>query len=222
MMVRARGYGLREAITRAVVQEGSIVVVVIMDASADLASLNQLRDDVVATPLVIQLTGDATLTSNSAFINTVQTGAVVSSSPTTPPPSFAPGNSMTAAPTTATPTAVSNTDTGGSSSAGDDGDDGATIAIVVIFAILLIVALVAGAMVYKKKTAAEYGGTTTNPTETTQWRSDGRSPKGPAQDNPAYADSRLSRGSSTRSVVLGADGTFRQGPDNGLMTEHAI
>ena len=141
---------------------------------------------------------------------------------------------MTAAPTcrtggcqrgrrpTAAPTLASNTDTSGSSSAGDDGDDGATIAIVAISAILLIVALVAGAMLYKETTAATNGGITANPTASTQWRTDGRSPKGPAHDNPAYAENRLTRGSSTRSVVLGADGTFREGPDTGLMDEHAI
>ena len=80
----------------------------------------------------------------------------------------------------------------------------------------------AGAILYKKTTAATNGGITANPTATTQWRTDAREPKGPAHDNPAYADSRLTRESSTRSVVLGADGTFREGPDNGLMAEHAI
>ena len=157
MTACARGYGLREAITGVVVQEGSIVVVVILDASADLASLNQLREDVVASPLVIQLTGDATLTSNGVSISTVQSGAVVSGAPTTPPPSFAPA-----------PTAASNTDTSGSSS-GDDGDDDATIAIVVVFAVLLIAGMICGAILYNRRL-----------------HSHNRDSRAPAHANPVY------------------------------------
>jgi len=93
---------------------------------------------------------------------------------------------------------------------------------VALSATLLTVALVAGAMLYKETTAATNGGITANPTATTQWRTEGRLPKGPAYDNPAYADKRLTRESSTRSVVLGADGTFRQCPDNEPMAEHLI
>lgn len=109
-----------------------------------------------------------------------------------------------------------NFGTSGRSSGGDDDDGtGATVAIVVVVMLLLIGAMVAAAVVYKKKQLVP--GVNKLPT---QWPTDGRNGYA-AHENPAYDESYDIGGGgtsarkvstvSTGSVVLGADGTFRQG-----------
>lgn len=111
-----------------------------------------------------------------------------------------------------------NFGTSGRSSGGDDDDGtGATVAIVVVVMLLLIGAMVAAAVVYKKKQTRAVPGVNKLPT---QWPTDGRNGYA-AHENPAYDESYDIGGGgtsarkvstvSTGSVVLGADGTFRQG-----------
>lgn len=131
---------------------------------------------------------------------------VAASAPTLPPSPMPP---PTAAPT------GGNLGTSGRSSGGDDDDGaGATVAIVVVVILLLIGAMVAAAVAYKKKRAGAVPEVNKPPTEP-QWRTDGRNGYA-AHENLAYdigggGGGTSAHGASTRSVVLGADGTFRQG-----------
>ena len=152
------------------------------------------------TPTTSDLT--ATLTSTNAPINSMPSDTVISGSPTPP---------------TTAPTAGSHLGTSESSSDDDDGNS-AIIAIVAVFVIMVVVVMVAGAQVYKQKAARN------GQTHTMRWRSDARETKPPAHENAAYeGGNRLSRGSSTRSVILDSDGTFQPGEgDGGPMVEHAI